>query len=107
SVIGTDEQIEKFSEFLDNVAADMTLLTSRPKVSLHHFTVGPKSALLNLTMRQSKIREKTHSLVVGIERAGQRLLNPESDEVIRLNDKIWIVGDEQRIKVCLQEFAGA
>jgi len=62
--------------------------------------------LLNLNMRQSKIREKTHSLVVGIERSGQRLLNPEPDEIIRLKDKIWIVGDEQRIKICLQEFIG-
>ncbi|HNW90783.1 MAG TPA: cation:proton antiporter [Bacteroidales bacterium] len=107
SVIGTDEQIEQFGAFLENVSADMTLLSSRPKVSLHHFTVGPESVLLNINMRQSKIREKTHSLVVGIERDGQRLLNPEPDEVIRLNDKIWIVGDEQRIKVCLPEFIGA
>lgn len=106
SVIGTDEQIEKFSGFLEISSEDIAVLTSRPKVSLHHFTVGPKSVLLNLNMRQSKIREKTHSLVVGIERSGQRLLNPEPDEIIRLKDKVWIVGDEQRIKICLQEFIG-
>ena len=54
----------------------------------------------------SKIRERSQSLIVGIERNDARYLNPESDWVFEINDKVWIVGNELRIQVLLKEYAG-
>jgi CPA2 family monovalent cation:H+ antiporter-2 len=34
-------------------------------------------------------------LVVGIERNGKRLLNPESNIVLEKNDILWIVGSKK------------
>jgi CPA2 family monovalent cation:H+ antiporter-2 len=34
-------------------------------------------------------------MVVGIERNGKRLLNPESDLILQKNDILWVV-DEKR-----------
>ncbi len=36
-------------------------------------------------------------MVVGIERNGKRILNPESNIVLGKNDIIWVVGDKKRM----------
>ena len=106
SVIGTDKQLEKFSLFLVKTSNKSYPEAARQKVSLHHFTVGRNSTLLNQSLRESGIRERSKGLVVGIERNGERILNPESDIIFELNDKVWIVGNEYRIHILIKELAG-
>lgn len=106
SVIGSDEQLEKFRKHLDSTLAEFTKETSRQTVSLHHFTAGPDCPLVKQSIRESKLRERSKGLVVGIERNGERILNPESDLVFETNDKVWIVGNELRIQILLKELAG-
>ena len=78
----------------------------RQNVSLHHFTIGENSIITGKTIRESGIREQSRGLVVGIEREGLRILNPESNFVFKMNDKVWIVGNEKRIQVLIKELAG-
>jgi CPA2 family monovalent cation:H+ antiporter-2 len=106
SVIGTDEQIEKFKLHLDSTIIESQKDASKQTVSLHHFTIGPNCPLLKQSIRESKLRERSKGLVVGIERNGKRILNPESDLIFELNDKVWIVGNELRIQILLKELAG-
>ena len=106
SVIGTDEQIEAFKTHLESTANNAPVKDISTKVLLFHFTIGKNSTLLNHDIRNSLIRERTQGLVVGIERNGERILNPESDLVFVLNDKVWIVGNEHQIQGLLKEFAG-
>lgn len=103
SVIGTDEQFRNFKEHLESNATGNRHSDPRQTVSLHHFTITPRSALLGKSIRHSGIRERTKGLVVGIERRGQQILNPESDVIFELNDIIWIVGNEKRIMVLTKE----
>jgi monovalent cation:H+ antiporter-2, CPA2 family len=104
SLIGTDHQLTKFRDFLD-LSGKEALKKSEflPDVSLHHFTLIETSSLVGQSIRESSIREKTHGLVVGIERGGVRMLNPESDLVFQVNDTVWIVGIEKRIQVILRD----
>lgn len=106
SVIGTDEQIEAFKRHLDSATYAVPADEIKSKVSLLHFTIGKNSTLLNQDIRNSLIRERTQGLVVGIERNGERILNPESDLIFELNDKVWIVGNEENIHKLFVEFAG-
>lgn len=106
SVIGTDEQLENFRLHLDSTLAESQKEPTKQTVSLHHFTLGPSCPLVKKTIRESKLRERSKGLVVGIERNGKRLLNPESDLVFEANDKVWIVGNELRIQILLKELAG-
>jgi CPA2 family monovalent cation:H+ antiporter-2 len=107
SVIGTDDQLQKFKFYLESSNNIYHGMDSRHKnVSLHHFTIGEKSSLVNRSIRDSKIRERTQGLVVGVERNGMRLLNPESNLVFEITDKVWIVGNERRIQILLNEYAG-
>jgi CPA2 family monovalent cation:H+ antiporter-2 len=103
SVIGTDEQLEKFKLHLDSTAVDSQKESTKQIVSLHHFTLGPNCPLLNRSIRESKLRERSKGLIVGIERNGKRILNPESDLVFEIGDKVWIVGNELRIQILIKE----
>lgn len=107
SVIGTDDQLQKFKFYLESYSdAYQSSETRHKNVSLLHITLGNKSSLLNRSIRQSKIRERTQGLVVGVERNGIRILNPESNLVFEINDKVWIVGNEKRIQLIFKELSG-
>ncbi|MBK9284704.1 MAG: cation:proton antiporter [Sphingobacteriaceae bacterium] len=99
SVIGTDEQLSKFKEHLENRSGDGQYLKPKKEVTLQSFIIENGSSLIGKSIRQSGIRERTKGLVVGVERANNRILNPESDFVFNINDRVWIVGDEKRIRV--------
>lgn len=64
-------------------------------VQLDKFTVEHDSGLIGKTIRGSGIRTATRGLVVGIERNGVRILNPESDTIFEEGDVVWIVGEKK------------
>ncbi len=103
SVIGTDEQLNVFKDHVEKKEALNDIFRVKEEVKLTHFKIGKSSVLINKTIRSSNIRELTKGLVVGIERNGKRLLNPESDTVFLENDIVWIVGNEKRILIISRE----
>lgn len=103
-VIGTDEQVEAFSTFLQKDDRDVTKKAlSEQNVTLQQLVVNKKSPLVGKSIKESAIRERTHGLIVGIERHGERLLNPESSVVIEAEDVIWVAGHRNRILVFSRE----
>ncbi|HLP54232.1 MAG TPA: cation:proton antiporter [Fluviicola sp.] len=104
SVIGTDEQLRKFEKLIES---SLNKASAEPRIhteiSLHHFTIGGKSTFIGKSIRDTSIRERTHGLVVGVERNGERILNPESDLVFEAYDTVWLVGDEKRIQVIINK----
>lgn len=107
SVIGTDEQLSLFRDYLDATKEKgMRQKGFSPEVSLHHFTIGENSPFIGKSIRELAIREITKGLVVGVERNGERILNPESDLVLFLNDSVWLVGNERRVQVLLKANEG-
>jgi len=51
-----------------------------------------------MTIRESRVREKTQGLIVGIERKGTRILNPDSTTFFHPGDVIWLAGNTKLIK---------
>ncbi|MCU0441782.1 MAG: cation:proton antiporter [Bacteroidia bacterium] len=98
ALIGTDEQITQFKEALAATAVPQTQTLAVSAVALVQFKVNPGFVYLGKSIRESALRERSQGLVVGIERNGQRYLNPESTWVFELDDVVWIVGDESKIK---------
>lgn len=94
-VIGTDEQITLFRNYIDKHLPE--LKPAKTEVELRRYEVLPGSAVFNKTIRQSGIRELARSLVVGIERGDQRILNPVSDTTLEEGDIVWVVGNPRRI----------
>jgi CPA2 family monovalent cation:H+ antiporter-2 len=52
-------------------------------------------AYIGKSIKESRLREKTSGLVVGIEKKGRRILNPESNVILEKEDILWIVGDKK------------
>lgn len=96
-LLGNEDQIEK---------AQVAIEASSPEAShsaQHDYQLVPlklyeNSHLVGVSIRQSSIRELTRGLVVGIERQGKRILNPDSATQFQAGDLIWLVADRNRLK---------
>lgn len=99
SVIGTDDQLAQFKAYIE--PSTTVEAANQPSdiesYSLHRVTISDHSPFQAKTIRDSGIRENTHGLVVGMEREGKRILNPDSLLTIEPGDVLWIVGDRKRI----------
>lgn len=95
-IICTDQQEKKMNAVL---RPDKKLVESQKEaqVELDKFTIEHDSAFIHKSIRESGIRTSTNGLVVGIERNGQRILNPESTMVFEEGDVVWIVGEKKLI----------
>jgi CPA2 family monovalent cation:H+ antiporter-2 len=97
-VIGTDDQLAAVKELFEgpvNVATE----SSFPKqdMTLQKIVINSNSPVYGQSIRNSGIRERTQGLVVGLERAGERILNPDSNLIFENNDIVWIVGNHKKI----------
>ena len=92
SVIGTDEQLGKIKDLFESPQVDLVEAETKDKeISLHNLTITRGSRLFRKTIRKSGLREQAKALVVGLERNGERILNPDSAITLLDNDIIWIV----------------
>lgn len=102
AVIATDEQLQTFRQIVEPVVEVPEFLPTE-QVSLHKVIVDNHNHLRGKTIKNSNIRQQTGGLVVGIERDGQRILNPNSTLLFEWEDVIWIVGDWKKIKQLILE----
>lgn len=102
TVLGTDDQLKKFREYLDATKESLEEEEIVP-VTLHHFTVHPHSIFVGKSIEASGIRSMSKGLVAGIERNGEQILNPESGLVFQEGDTVWLLGDEKRILVLMRK----
>lgn len=102
SFIGTDEQLKTFVQFIESSLMNEEVDPVLADVALHQFMVSPTCSLVGKNIRDSKIRELTNGLVVGVERNDVRILNPESDLIFEVQDVIWMVADEEKLYDFLQ-----
>lgn len=97
-VIGTDEQIYKFSSQVERTLDSRHIENNDFNYSLISYRINPGSPYSNNSIRESGIREKSHGLIVGIERRGKRILNPDSTMLIEDSDLLWIVGERNALR---------
>jgi CPA2 family monovalent cation:H+ antiporter-2 len=96
-VIGTDEQLEQFRKFIEPANGDTNGLGPDTEIVLKKIKVHRTSFMYGKSIRESGIRERTNGLVVGIERNSRRILNPESNLILDVDDLLWVVGDARLI----------
>ena len=102
AVIGTDIQLEEFRSIIESTTTPAEA-DGKYDVTLSKIIVDNHTGLRGKTIRQSGIREMTNGLVVGIERNGQRILNPDGNTVFEWDDVVWIVGDGKKIQQLVKE----
>lgn len=103
SVIGTDEQLNAFKDYITVAEAKIESKSETSQVGLHSFSIPRDSHLIGQSMRHSRMRERCHGIVVGLERDENRIVNPDPDMTFEADDVIWIVGSNKRIQVYLRD----
>jgi CPA2 family monovalent cation:H+ antiporter-2 len=96
--IGTDAQLQKFAQLLEaeaETASEVALLAKQ--IKLDKIIVDAENGLAGKTISESKIREQSKGLIIGLERNSKRQLNPPSDTLLQWGDVLWIVGDRNSI----------
>ncbi|RKS02444.1 cation:proton antiporter [Flavobacterium sp. 102] len=96
SIIGTDDQVKEFKIYLDKNEIDVPEKVEQTDIILQKLELKNR-VCIGKTIRESQIREKTHGIIVGVERNGKRILNPESHLVLEDSDILWIAGEKKRI----------
>ncbi len=92
SVIGTDEQLSKFKDIIEPSMS--TLPEDNELFLLQQIEVDKDSSLLNQSIRSLGIRGKAKAVIVGVERNGERILNPEASFIFNEGDIVWVAGDQ-------------
>jgi CPA2 family monovalent cation:H+ antiporter-2 len=97
-VIGTDDQLDIFRGHVEVSTNGDVYMAHEDSIVLERVEVRNEYNIRGKTIRNSQIREKTHGMIVGLERNGERILNPDSSMVIENQDVLWIAGDRDLIK---------
>jgi CPA2 family monovalent cation:H+ antiporter-2 len=93
-VIGTDMQVQEFKKYLDEHETSISPEIIEPDIVLRQIELK-NHTFLGKNIKDSNIRELTKGLIVGIEKRGNRILNPESNVILEKDDILWIVGDKK------------
>lgn len=104
SIIGTDDQLGRMKRLFEKeIITNVESQIHDDQITLQNFTINEESNLINKTIRDSRIREAGRGLVVGLERNGNRVLNPESDTKLLAGDIVWVVGVRKSIDEFLEK----
>ena len=95
-VIGTDEQLQRFGTLMDESNYHQPA-EQEDSVELLKVILANDSYLVGRSIGESAIRTQGRGLVVGVERTGQRILNPDSAFVFQAGDLVWIAGNKDRL----------
>ncbi|MDA3614474.1 cation:proton antiporter domain-containing protein [Polluticaenibacter yanchengensis] len=96
-IIATDEQIQQFKPVFETSENLKDGDDKLENVAISKVVVNQLNKFKGLTIKESKIKEATNGLVLGIERGNDRILSPGSDTILEWGDIIWIVGDKSLI----------
>jgi len=95
SVVGTDEQIEKFAEQIETIKGNVE---QDKEFVLQSFTVKENFPYIGQTLGSSHFGKKYSCVVVGIERESISFMNPDHTVAFELNDLVWVVGEKELLK---------
>ena len=96
-LIGTDEQLAASRPSIESNEV-VTLAPVDPNFGLASLQLQASDPYVGKPIRECGLREQLQALIVGIERQGKRILNPDSTLSLEPGDLLWIVGDRAKLK---------
>jgi CPA2 family monovalent cation:H+ antiporter-2 len=94
SVLGADAAVERFKNLVE--APDVKEHVDQP-LKLRSIVLEKTSTVCGKAIRDSGLRDQVDGLLVGLEREGYKRLNPSADLRLEVGDRLWIVGDPEKI----------
>ena len=101
-VLGVDEQIEKVRPIIEKPPGLADRFRPIAGYELYRILVEPMSGLAGKTLKDSGISEEFGAIIVGIERFGNRIINPTGDLIFSAEDVLWVVGEKEQLDRLVQ-----
>lgn len=96
-LIGTEEQITVARE-LAHPKEKPVNMPHDELYNLESLVLDENSPYIKKTIREISFGDQYGGLIVGIERGGARILNPESTVVLHAGDLVWVFGHKNKIR---------
>ena len=96
-LIGTDTELSQAKTIIE-AANHHIEETEHANYGLESFTLSKTSPYIEKSIRDCGLRENIAGLIVGLEREGNRFLNPDSGMILKAGDLLWIVADIKKVK---------
>jgi len=98
-VLGEEEKIERLRPDLERPKTGEPIAGGGiESYKLRQLQLAQGSPLVGRTIKDARIREDYGCLVVGVDRAGEQLLNPKSDLTLAEGDRLWLVGSIEALR---------
>lgn len=100
-LIGSDAQLSKAKQVIE--AVDIQIEDhDHSNYGLESFSLSPNSPYIEKTIRDCGLRETIEGLIIGVEREGKRILNPDSGMTLKIGDLLWVVADIKKVNQSLK-----
>ncbi len=101
-VIGSDEQLAKFSHALESDIIQEDLTLENREMKLRQIIISATSPFIGKTMAESGIRSIYGCMVVGLEEGKENLSPVSPKRRFEEGDIIWVVGEERSINTIVR-----
>jgi len=95
--VGAEEDILKLRPLVEMSDQNLNADDLYDSFALESFDIPEASVLIGQTIRESFLRNQGGSLIIGIERDGSRILNPDSQMALAGGDRLWIAGEQSEL----------
>ncbi|MBQ0085492.1 MAG: cation:proton antiporter [Prevotella sp.] len=102
-VIGSDEQLMTLNKHLMTDIFPEDLEIEKREMVLRQYQLTEGAALIGKKLSDSGIRERYNGMLIGIDEGGENLTTPDPKRKFRLDDIIWIVGEEKSLRSLQEE----
>lgn len=100
-VIGDDNQL---SQLVDALRSDINPVENNheyKEMKLRQLVITGNSPLLDISLKDSGIRDNFKCMVIGLEEGKERLSQVPPSRKFRKGDIVWIVGEEENLKLLM------
>ncbi len=91
-IIGTDSQIKRLNDEIDNVNNKKDTLR-HPDIQLKSILLTPESPIIDRPLYETDLRNDYFCMVISVQRGDSEFINPSPSTVLQAGDLLWIVGD--------------
>jgi monovalent cation:H+ antiporter-2, CPA2 family len=73
------------------------------RITCSGIPLSQRAPIAGKNLKESAIGSQTKCLVVGLEREGARIVNPDAECILQEGDIVWVIGEEKPVSKLIQE----
>ena len=97
-VAGSDNEIQQFIQRIEERNVNMSTDEDvQHHISLSQYIIGNESSMIEKSIKELNIREKTECMIIGIDRKNISITKFDADFIFEENDVLWLAGEKDKL----------